>query len=1190
MYKKIAAFLFFAVFNIVLADAAEPAVRIAQLEPTVLFANGEPLCQVGWLSLENNTAAPVQCELLVRAGDNASVPPQRFTLPPGISRHDLLVPDMEKPSEVTIELRAGGKTVETFRQPWQPQRKWKVFVVKSSHEDIGYEDYLWVKQKKIADNIDLGRRLSAPAAEPVAEGAAAAGGYHYFLETLLFPRYYMEERSEAAWRKIAENDVKTESMPLAGAPSGVHAHWMDYEELARMTYPARREYKDRFGLDLDTFVMVDNPSLSWSSVQALAGAGFRYAVRFGQPFRTKKQNDYATTKVPAVFWWEGPDAQSRVLFTWRHHYGINFWFGQTGGGGYSDLSDLAAANVNKEVLAVQDGSLGPYPYDALLIPSYQDHETPVWDNRALRRWQARYRYPEIRIAGPREFMAYMENSYGRELPVLRGDLNNFSADYATIDPEAQGWKRTASRLLPLAESLGAVALALDPSFAFPPAEVERAYTRIFDFTEHSWPTSPPSGPVHQFNAQWGKHLEGGRALADARRLLDKSWDALAARVATGCEPALMVVNPLAHPRTDLVTLAQPLPGGVTLVDNATGKPAVTQTLADGSTMFLAEDVSAFGYKTWRMAAATRGADTASPALSADAGTISNEYYIIKFDRESGAVSSIIDRELGRELVDPSAPYQFNQLVWVNKKGKESLAGTNYAPKKGATLKPSAGAVAAEMVAAYKDEKLGGAEVTQTVRLYAGLKRIDIINDLRHVGVLHSDRSADRYKSNLFYAFPVKVDGFTARAEYPGGVVRPHDDQLRWGSHDYLAVNRWADVGNNEFGVTLAPWNAPIVHFGGIRYNEFSIDYKPASSHLYSFAWSNRMAGLLAMCADDMNGRFVYSFSSYKGGWEGGSAARLGWSVGSPLQARVLEPRRQGALPAAAASFLSIDAPNVHLTVLKESAQPGRGWVMRLVETQGRATEAAIDIAGLPVDAAALCDLVENDVSALALRDGRLRLALKPWSFATVRVYAKKSAPGAVVRPGAAAVSDSGVRLEWPAVAGAVAYNIYRSADPGAPASAHALVGRAAGNEFLDAGLDPATEYYYHVAAVGAGNIQGQISPQAAVRTSSQNITPPRPVSELGVVRQTKNRQMVCWHKNPEPDIARYHVHRSAKPGFAPAPDTHIGEVTPGGYYLEHFVDDGLSPGTTYYYKILPEDWAGNLQKDSPESFATTPRE
>ncbi|MDR0353551.1 MAG: hypothetical protein LBI02_09490, partial [Opitutaceae bacterium] len=47
MYKKIAAFLFFTVFNIVLAEAVEPAIRIAQLEPTVLFAGSGPPAHAG---------------------------------------------------------------------------------------------------------------------------------------------------------------------------------------------------------------------------------------------------------------------------------------------------------------------------------------------------------------------------------------------------------------------------------------------------------------------------------------------------------------------------------------------------------------------------------------------------------------------------------------------------------------------------------------------------------------------------------------------------------------------------------------------------------------------------------------------------------------------------------------------------------------------------------------------------------------------------------------------------------------------------------------------------------------------------------------------------------------------------------------------------------------------------------------
>ena len=37
-----------------------------------------------------------------------------------------------------------------------------------------------------------------------------------------------------------------------------------YEGGVGVPYPARRETQDRFGLDIKTFMIVDNPSLSWS--------------------------------------------------------------------------------------------------------------------------------------------------------------------------------------------------------------------------------------------------------------------------------------------------------------------------------------------------------------------------------------------------------------------------------------------------------------------------------------------------------------------------------------------------------------------------------------------------------------------------------------------------------------------------------------------------------------------------------------------------------------------------------------------------------------------------------------------------------------------------------------------------------------------------------------------------------------
>jgi hypothetical protein len=1304
--------------------AQPPLMVAAQIEPTVLFAKQEPLRQIAWLTVMSTAGAPLACDVIIKIdGAPASsspatsslaspLPAQKLTLAPGISRHDVLVPDVEKPCVLDIELRAAGKNtvLTTLRQNWQPQRKWKIHLVKSSHEDIGYEGFLWEKQKEIADFTDFGAHLSrAASATAVAEGATTLGGYRYNLESLLFGRYYIAERGEPAWRKLIAEKIKPGLTPLTGGPNaGVHFHWMDTEEIARLMYPARREYKDRFGLDIPVFLSVDNPSISWAGAQLIAAAGFKYAVRYGQPFRTGKNNDYATTGLPAVFYWKTPDASTRILYTWRGHYGLNFFFGETAGG-YNDLSDLGAQNIQRQLLPVQNGAtLGPYPYDAILVPSYQDHEIPKWDNRALTRWKSLYAYPEIILSDPFTFLSYIEKNFAAEIPTLSGDLNNNSADYASIDPESQGWKRTAARALPVAETLNAIntahpapaavgpdlasgrerplasaanpgvtqGRALQPSppplqpfspSAFQPFPINRAYTRIFDYDEHSWPTSPRAGDIHRFNAQWGKRLEGRRAFDDASGYLAQTLSALAARVPTGEKQTLLVFNSSAQPRTGIVTINTK---NLLQLADTTAQKSVPMHVptqyhpAHRSTVFIAENVPALGYKIFEItgeqpvvAATATAATTAAKPLSAPASAdpvIENKFYKITLDKNSGAITSIIDKELAKELVDANAAHQFNQAVLISKKTKEGRQGSTYSPKNGALFERGAGATGGpvfdQISATITDKKLGGATLRQSVRLYAGIKLIEIINSITHLGILDTARHTDRYKENLFYAFPLAVPGFTHRAEQAVGAVRPHDDQLRFGSHDYLAVNRYLNTGNDDFTVTIAPREASIFHLGAIRYNEFSIDYKPKTSHVFSYAWSNRMAGLLALTPDDLRAHLHYTITSSAGPWNNGAATRLGDAVASPLLAVRLPAKQSGDLPPDSASFISIDQPNIRLTVLKHSEQPGRGYILRLVETAGKNTPAKITIKNLSarLNTAVLTDLVENDQAPLPLRDGVLTLDIKANTVVTLRLCNDNAPLPAPQNITATAASDSAITLAWDAVPGAAACNIYRSTDPDAPATAATLIAvippsspvgpdLASGRErphapatnpgatqgralqtppapantaapapasalqpfspsalspppriqFTDTTLNISTTYHYQIAALAPANSQGAISEKIPATTLDKNTTPPPPVTELGVVRLSTTSLMVCWEKSPAPDIARFHVFRSEKSDFSDARE--IATVKPGGYYLEHLTDENLTPGKTYHYRVFPEDWADNRQPDSPAASAKTPR-
>jgi hypothetical protein len=1156
-------------------------VKILSLEPTVLFPNREPLAQIARLTVLNNSGAAIRGEVVITIAGGATEKLPEFALAPNQTTLDVLVPDISAPASVKVEFRRAGAVVAAHEQLWQPQRKWKVHIVKSSHEDIGYENYIFDKQHEIADFIEYGRELSSPGsvinAKRKEEGEVA---YHYTLETILFQRNYIEERGEAAWRHFVETELKPGHLSLMGAPSGVHSHWMDYEEIARMGYPARRESRDRFGLDLKTFMIVDNPSLSWSGAQVLANSGFKYVARWGQQWRSGGNNDYATTKLPAVFWWQGPDGKSRILFSWRNHYSQGFWVGQTGTNKHK--IELASGDVSAFLREVESGAaLGPYPYDALVTPEYTDHAIPYFSLRLLPAWHEKYAYPRIMVSSPTAFFTYIEEKYGDSLPVLSGDLNNFSADYATIDPESQDWKRRAARLLPATEGLGAIAGAKDASFALAVSEVERIYTRFFDYDEHCWPTSPLVTDAQLFNANWVKKHEARRALDGTEALFGRASAALGAQIASPGPGTFAVYNPLVHPRTDLVQLATRVPA---VTDLRTGKVIPCEPAAGGGSTFLAPEIPALGYALFRPEPG-QGKAPAATGLTADRHSIANSYYTVRFDPENGAVTSIVDKTTGRELIDQAAPYRANQLVYIHKNERLAKEGFEYKVAKAVRMESRLGPTQVAFDVWIDDAKLGG-KIRQTVTLTAGVKRVDFANHLESIDVMWSADYLDRYRDNLYYAFPFAVPEGQFRAEYPGGVVRPYDDQLRWGSHDYLYANRWVDISNAAGGITLASREAGTFSFGEIRYNELAVDYKPSKSWLFSYAWSNRMAGLITLGPDDCNASFHYSLTSHEGDWNSGAAVAHGWQTASPLLVVPVTGGASAPWTGHQRSFLTVSVPNVELSVLKASAVAGQGWVARFVETAGRATEFEVDASALGVNEAALCNLVEDDSGPLAVRNGRLRVSIPAFGFATVRLVAGR-APGAVGKVTASDITDSALRLTWSGPAGA-AYNVYRSDDPDAPATVYSLIARTAAPEFADRGLNLSTKYYYRVAAVNAANLQGPLSEKFAVETSAVNRTAPSPVHEFGVVRRSPDTLFVYWRKNPESDVARYRIFRGETPDFSLEGREPVALHEADKYFLQIFRDTGLEPGRTYYYRVQPVDWAANVQPDSPLASATTP--
>src|SRR4029078_7142991 len=97
-------------------------------------------------------------------------------------------------------------------------------------------------------------------------------------------------------------------------------------------------------------------------------------------------------------------------------------------------------------------------------------------------------------------------------------------------------------------------------------------------------------------------------------------------------------------------------------------------------------------------------------------------------------------------------------------------------------------------------------------------------------------------------------------------------------------------------------------------------------------------------------------------------------------------------------------------------------------------------------------------------------------------------------------------------------------------------------------------------------------------------TPPAQVTGLSVSTASSTQLNLAWTQNKESDLNQYLVYRGTSSGFSETP----GVTSPAGASAANsYSSTGLSPSTTYYYKVAAKDNAGNIDPLSVERSATT---
>ncbi len=284
----------------------------------------------------------------------------------------------------------------------------------------------------------------------------------------------------------------------------------------------------------------------------------------------------------------------------------------------------------------------------VLLPVGTDYTPPnTWVTEIHRDWNARYTWPRFVCAVPGDFFAAVRAELaGRAPSPQTRDMNPIytGKDVSYIDTKQAN--RAAEDAVLGAERFSAFAALLSGA-RYPEAALAKAWVQLAWGAHHDAITGSESDQVYlDLLTGWRDAWELGRAArGNALAVLSSAVDAEL--------PSVVVWNPLAHKRSDIVTvrLDEPVSGGAAILDAAGGAHRALVEDDGHSVSWRAEDVGSLGWRTYRLV----DSDEPSAWIPADGLEIGNEFHGLRVDpARGGGVVSMVEHGTGRELITDGA--------------------------------------------------------------------------------------------------------------------------------------------------------------------------------------------------------------------------------------------------------------------------------------------------------------------------------------------------------------------------------------------------------------------------------------------------------------------------------------------------------------------------------------------------------
>jgi hypothetical protein len=890
-------------------------------------------------------------------------------------RKELAIPELSGPTDADISIRVNGRTRATHLR-LVPQRKWTAYVAPHAHLDIGYTDY----QAKVAEihNRNIDKLLDEIDAHPE---------MRFSLDGSWIVRQYLASRNAQARARLLSL-MRAGKIAVPAQLANLMTGYPTMEELIRSTaYSAQLHREEK--IPFDYVNITDVPSYTWSYPSALHALGIRY-------FSAASNNDrgpillYGHWNEKSPFWWQGPDG-SKVLMSYaRQYFQLSFVCG---------VPAQEVACRQSLPTFFQQYQSPSYKPDAVLMYGSQVENTDLipGEPEFVRKWNSNYAYPRMVLATFPDYMRYVDQHFGPDLPTVVGDGGPYWEDGYGTDAHYLAIDRSSQQRAPSAEKLATIATFLHPNVSGPAAQIRSMWDDLVLYAEHTFTywggySRPESEETVRQFATKDQFAVDGRERVNA--ILDQALSQLADQIHVPA-PGGLVFNSLNWTRSELVETD--LDAGYDILESPGGSPVPVEVLAHHEdydhVRFLARDVPSLGYRFYPAAprkdprSPRPGDETLPPS-----NVCENDYYRIEVDPAVGALKSVYDKQIVRELVDAASPYRFNQYLYVSGGDGETqlIYLRKSLPLANLTVSTASGGRVARVhktsygqVLTYVTSGSQAPSIESEIILFDHEKKLEFINRL------HKD-PVDK-KEAVYFAFPVAAAPPEFSYEIQNGWVDPLHNLLKGANSAWFTVQHWVKVSSPGLSVGLVPIDSPLVTLGDINRGTWPEGFEAKSGTIFSYALNNYWHTNFRRV---QRGEFVFRYVLTSGrDLEPEDLARLGRSAMTPLELGQLLPNDKFGNPErplteAPTSFLSLDATNVAVEDWK-TAEDGTGTVVRLLETGGRAVTARLTLPLFTIDRAWLANALEENQEGLNVDAHSVEVNLKPHELLTLRIVAQK---------------------------------------------------------------------------------------------------------------------------------------------------------------------------------------------------------